>query len=198
LGAFWLPHEKLLFFSSISNPPDVGISLALRILGFDYKEKSCSTPGSPPFEELKHELASSPAILGPLDMGYLMHNPLHKRMAGADHFVLAFSIDDDELQLHDPEGFPSVSISLSQMEKAWRAEKVGYRRGYYRYWTAPNRKNHPSPTVVYDSALKSFKNVYLEAEKLAAKERWTKTAKPSALSQTIFRRSSQLQRKLGS
>ncbi len=34
LGAFWLPKEKLLFFSSISNPPDLG-DLATTIHGVD-------------------------------------------------------------------------------------------------------------------------------------------------------------------
>src|SRR2546426_6833407 len=65
LGAFWLPKEKLLFFSSISNPPDMGISRALRLLGFSFEEKMTSDPAKPPFEQLKSDLASSTAVLGP-------------------------------------------------------------------------------------------------------------------------------------
>ena len=34
LGEFWLAKEKLLFFSSIANPPDKGITRALSLLGF--------------------------------------------------------------------------------------------------------------------------------------------------------------------
>ena len=110
LGAFWLPHEKLLFFSSIANPPDKGISRALNILGFSFKETSSERAGSPPFEQLNSDLSSSPAVLGPLDMGYLTHNPLHKRMKGPDHFVLAYATDDKGVSIHDPEGFPSVKL----------------------------------------------------------------------------------------
>ncbi len=48
LGAFWLPKEKLLFFSSVSNPPDLGITRALQLLGFSFEEKVTSDPGKPP------------------------------------------------------------------------------------------------------------------------------------------------------
>src|SRR2546426_792651 len=97
LGAFWLPKEKLLFFSSISNPPDLGISRALHLLGFGFEENVTSDPGKPPFEQLRSDLASSAAVLGPLDMGYLTHNPLNKRMMGADHFVLAYRFEKDKV-----------------------------------------------------------------------------------------------------
>ncbi len=173
LGAFWLPKEKLLFFSSISNPPDMGISRALRLLGFSFEEKMTSDPAKPPFEELRSDLASSTAVLGPLDMGYLTHNPLHKRMMGADHFVLAYRFEKEGVMVHDPEGFPSVLLPFRQLELAWRADSIGYRRGHYRYWTRPRRARQPSQDELYDSNLKSFKEVYLEAEGLAARQNWT-------------------------
>jgi len=91
LGAFWLAKEKLLFFSSISNPPDLGITRALHLLGFSFEENVTSDPTRPPFEQLRSDLAGSAAVLGPLDMGYLTHNPLHQRMMGADHFILAIA-----------------------------------------------------------------------------------------------------------
>jgi hypothetical protein len=169
LGAFWLPKEKLLFFSSISNPPDLGITRALRLLGFGFDENVTSDPGKPPLEQLRSDLDSSAAVLGPLDMGYLTHNPLHKRMMGADHFVLAYRFEKDGVLIHDPEGFPSVLLPFRQLELAWRADSIPYRRGYFRYWTRPRRVRSPSRDELYDSNLKSFKEVYSEAESLAAK-----------------------------
>ncbi len=169
LGAFWLPKEKLLFFSSISNPPDLGISRALHLLGFSFEENVASDPGRPPFEQLRSDLARSAAILGPLDMGYLTHNPLHKRMMGADHFVLAYRFEKDGVLIHDPEGFPSVILPFRQLELAWRADGIAYRRGHYRYWTRPRRIHSPSLDELYDSNLRSFKEVYSEAASLAAK-----------------------------
>ena len=177
LGAFWLPKEKLLFFSSMSNPPDLGITRALHLLGFSFEEKMTSDPGKPPFEQLRSDLSSSSAVLGPLDMGYLTHNPLHKRMMGADHFVLAYRFEKDGVLIHDPEGFPSVLLPFRQLELAWRADSIPYRRGHYRYWTRPRRVRRPSQDELYDSTLKSFKEVYSEAENLAAKQNWTIDAK---------------------
>jgi hypothetical protein len=177
LGAFWLPKEKLLFFSSISNPPDLGITRALHLLGFSFEERMTSEPGKPPFEQLRSDLTKSAALLGPLDMGYLTHNPLHKRMMGADHFVLAYRFEKDGVLIHDPEGFPSVLLPFRQLELAWRADSIPYHRGHYRYWTHPQRTRRPSVDELYDSTLKSFKEVYSEAENLAAKQNWTIDAK---------------------
>lgn len=172
LGAFWLPKEKLLFFSSISNPPDLGISRALRLLGFNYEEKVTTDPGNPPFEQLRADLARSAAVLGPLDMGYLPHNPLHGRMTGADHFVLAYRFEKDGLMIHDPEGFPSVLLPFRELELSWRADNIGYRRGHYRYWTSPRRVLHPSQEELYNSNIRSLQRVYSEAETIASKDHW--------------------------
>ena len=169
LGAFWLAEEKLLFFSSISNPPDLGITRALHLLGFGFDENVTSDPGNPPVEQLRSDLASSAAVLGPLDMGYLTHNPLHKRMMGADHFVLAYRFEKEGVLIHDPEGFPSVLLPFRQLELAWRADSIPYHRGHYRYWTRPRRVRKPSPDELYDATLRSFKEVYSEAESLAEK-----------------------------
>ncbi len=171
LGAFWLPTEKLLFFSNLSNAPDRGISTALRILGFDFDEHSNETPGKPPYDELGEALTKSPAILGPLDMGYLTHNPNHEHQKGADHFVLAHKIEKDEVGFHDPEGFPSVRLPLKQMELAWRAENIPYRRGYYRYWTNPRRVKHRDNYSTYQEAVESFKQAYLESARIGAESK---------------------------
>jgi hypothetical protein len=171
LGAFWLPQENLLFFSSIGNAPDLGVSRAIRLLGFDFKETAEEAPGKPPYDELRSDLKTSPAILGPLDMGFLTHNPLHMRMSGADHYVLAIAMDESGVKMHDPEGFPGVHLSFRQLELAWRAEKIGYRRGYYRYWSKPRRSQHPGMDQLYQSTLQSFRQIYGEAEKLALRNK---------------------------
>ncbi len=167
LGAFWLAKEKLLFYSNIASAPDKGISRALQLLGFEFTETATSDPKSPPFDQLRRDLQTSPAILGPLDMGYLPHNPLHNRMKGADHFVLAIKMDEDEVLIHDPEGFPSVHLPIRHLEPAWRADNIPYRRDYYRYWTRPKRRQHPTPDQLYKSTLESFKAIYSEGEKIA-------------------------------
>src|SRR6266516_6647527 len=56
LGAFWLPNERLLFLSSIANAPDKGISRALQLLGFDFKETATDSPTKPPYDQLRSDL----------------------------------------------------------------------------------------------------------------------------------------------
>ena len=173
LGAFWLGDAKLIFFSNLGTAPDIGISKALKLLGFNYIEKSSQESEPAPFEELRSDLAESPAILGPLDMGYLSYNPNHEHLAGVDHFVLAYRMDEQEIHLHDPEGFPHVSLPLDQLKLAWKAERIPYHRGFYRYWTSPKRIHHPTEEEIYNGALQFFKSCYQGTDDFAARENWT-------------------------
>jgi hypothetical protein len=169
LGAFWIGEENLILFSS--TPPDVGVSQALTLLGFEYTEKSWPETAPAPLEELRADLAKSPAALGPLDMGYLAYLPFDE--PGADHYVLAYAMDEDQVYLHDPLGFPLVSLSLEQLVLAWKAERIDYRRGSYQYWTSPTRVHHPSAEEIYERALECFRAGYGRADDLAARTHWS-------------------------
>lgn len=168
LGAFWVPGAKLIYFSN--TPPDVGVSKALEALGFECVEKACSEAEAAPLEDLRTELTRSPAVLGPLDMGYLDYLPYRENCVGADHYVLAFAMDEGEVYLHDPDGFPHVSLALSRLELAWKAEHIEYRRGAYRYWAEPKRVHYPTQQEIYDCALEGFRARYWQVEDLAERE----------------------------
>src|SRR5207245_5222902 len=84
-----------------------------------------------------------------------------------NHFVLAHKIEKDEIYFHDPEGFPNVQLPLKQMELAWRAEKIPYRRGHYRYWANPRRVNSPDNNSIYRKGVESFKQGYLESSRIS-------------------------------
>lgn len=161
LGAF-LKNDGLLFFSNLTGKPDIGISKAMEILGFKFMEKFSESSEANPFSALEYDLRNSTAVLGPLDMSYLVYIPGHQYMRGSaiDHFVLAYAIDRDKLYLHDPGGYPSVSITRPEMLLAWKAENIHYRRDYYRYWTSPKRITSPSDGEIYQQALHWFKSVY--------------------------------------
>lgn len=164
LGAHWLEEQKLIFFSL--GHPDEGVSSALGMLGFSFVEKASSDDDPPPFEQLRADLTRSPAILGPLDMGYLRYVPFHRAAAGADHFVVALQMDDGMIRLHDPAGYPLVSLPIEDMAQAWKAERIGYRRGRYRYWTSLKRERQPSEEEIYGNALSHFQRVYQAGEGL--------------------------------
>src|SRR4051812_1112722 len=149
LGATWNEAMGLIFFDS--SAPDVGISRALRLLGFEVDERASADGDPAPLVELARVLQDGPALLGPLDMGLLSYRTGRRQASGVDHFVLAYAVDDAEVYVHDPAGYPSVSIALTDLEPAWAAELVGYRRGAYRWWHSPRRVARPTEDDLRES-----------------------------------------------
>lgn len=170
LGAFILKETGFLFFSW--EKPDNGIDNALKILGFNCKAEKIPKTQPAPLEALRKDLEEYPVVLGPLDMGCLVYNPRHPSLCGADHFILAYYMDDNEIRLHDPAGFPCVSLLLEDLKVAWKAERVDYGREYYRYWTNPKRVNNPTEEDIYKSALKLFQFLYNHSQQESEKEGW--------------------------
>ena len=171
IGACLLTKDKLLFFNTYAGAPDTGISRALEILGFNYEEKSSERSDFNPFDQLRKNLNESPVVLGPLDMGYLKYNPRSESLYGVDHFVLVYGIDNNNAYFHDPAGFPCVSIPIKDLAEAWKAENIGYRRNYYRYWTKPARVKQPKGKEIYDQAIQFFRSLYQESHDIAVKEK---------------------------
>ncbi len=171
-GAF-ISDNGLPFFSGYGGCPDKGISKALNILGFELEERASETGVEAPFALLKEKIEKSPVILGPLDMSYLRYNPKRPKERGVDHYVVAYKIGDKKIFLNDPAGYANVFISFADMEKAWKAEKVSYRRDYFRYWTNPERLASPSVESIYKEAIKHFKDIY-ENNKKTAEEKGVK------------------------
>lgn len=161
-----------LYFNNQALLPDLGISKALEILGFDSKMEVFKTAKENPFVKLKKDLKHSAAILGPLDMAYLVYNPRHRHLKGADHFVLAYEIEGDKVYLHDPAGFPHVFISTKDLKNAWKAEGISYKKGCYRYITNPRRKEKPTQENVYKRALDFFKSIYRNGEQKSDSNIW--------------------------
>jgi hypothetical protein len=155
LGASWDPSSRLAFFDSVA--PDVGVSRALDLLGFDCQEQAGAARDPAPLDDLRRALAAGPVALGPIDMGDLSYIPWASQARGSDHFVLAYAIDAAELRLHDPAGFPHASLPLTDLEPAWRAERIPYRRGAFRRWFAPRRRERVPADELFARALASFR-----------------------------------------
>src|SRR5215510_7581102 len=62
LGAWWDRSSRLAFFDSVA--PDVGVSRALDLLGFDCLEQAGDEGDPPPLDELRRALAAGPVALG--------------------------------------------------------------------------------------------------------------------------------------
>lgn len=160
LGASF--NGSLPFFGELQ-PPDRGISMALDLLGFDIDEEVSTAGTAAPFERVKH----GPAIVGPLDMHYLAYNPARPRVLGVDHYVLILKAADERFQLHDPAGFAHAILDGVALEKAWRADNIGYRRGTYRSWRNPRRVTLKTPDALFDEAVARYRTLYREAEQNA-------------------------------
>jgi len=160
LGAMFHKKSGLPFFSGLKGLPDLGVSKALEILGFGFEEKYKEDEFDFPIEELKKDLEESPVVIGPLDMSFLAYNPKRPKVTGVDHYVLVYEITDEKVFLNDPAGYAQVWLSIENLKSAWKAEKIGYRRGFYRSWTKPRRLSRPTDKEIYNKATEWFKTKY--------------------------------------
>jgi hypothetical protein len=110
--------------------PDTGLARALDALGWDCDD-SVGGDAASALGRLRYAVSSGPALLGPIEMGYLGYNPATSNSAMGDHFIVALGMEGDTLLVHDPAGYPCAVISWDQFCNAWRAEGIAYRRGPY-------------------------------------------------------------------
>lgn len=170
VGAYQLKGTNIAFLSNYSGLPDQGITRALETLGFEFIESSEDKPESFDIDMFRKLIGKGPVLLGPLDMGYLKYNPSSNKDFGIDHFVLAHGMDDDNILVHDPAGFPFVKLDFENFEKTWKAESIRYRRGYYRYWARPKRVSSPLDKEMYEIIIKNLQNIYTTGDKYATKK----------------------------
>lgn len=125
-----LGSGPLVFFSPSLRNPDEGLTLALEAFGWTCRlQRGGEAPEA--LEHLRQSAARGPALVGPVDLGYLSYNPIHKFLAGADHFVVVLALQDDHVLLHDPNGYPCVALSLPEFLQAWKAERIDYSEAPY-------------------------------------------------------------------
>ena len=144
------PRHPLVFFDN--GEPDVSISNCLRILGFAWEEFFVEEPVADLAEvrdRLTCMLEKGPVVAGPLDMGLLTYNPNYQGLGGVDHFVCVLGLDGGRVHLHDPAGFPCMSMDFDDFAKAWEAQAISYRRGSFSMWGGFTRVREPEGEEVY-------------------------------------------------
>ena len=144
------PRHPLVFFDN--GEPDVSISNCLRILGFTWEDFFVEGPAVD-LTEVRDRLAGmlehGPVVAGPLDMGLLTYNPNFHGLGGVDHFVCVLGLDGGRVHLHDPAGFPCMSMDFDDFAKAWEARAISFRRGSFSMWGAFTRVREPTQEEVY-------------------------------------------------
>lgn len=144
------PHHPIVFFDN--GMPDASISNCLRILGFTWEEFFVEEPVADLAEvrdRLTCMLEKGPVVAGPLDMGLLTYNPNYQGLGGVDHFVCILGLDGGRLHLHDPAGFPCMSMDFDDFAKAWEARTISYKRGSFSMWGGFTRVTEPEGEEAY-------------------------------------------------
>ena len=130
-GACFLKLDMPIFFPSpAKTSPDRGLSQALKTLGWSsevWRGDDAQTARA----KLEAVLKSGPVLLGPIDMGFLKYDPIHKNKGGTDHFVVILSVENDMAQLHDPQFFPFTTLPMDDLMAAWNASSIDYANNAY-------------------------------------------------------------------
>jgi hypothetical protein len=122
-GNTYLIGPQVFFFDGLD--PDQGLTRALETLGWSCRLERGGDDRTA-LDRLRAALQTGPALLGPLDMGYLTYQPNYRFQGGSDHFVVALAVEEDHVVVHDPKGFPYATLPLDALLQAWRAERINY------------------------------------------------------------------------
>jgi hypothetical protein len=117
------------FFDAYGWNPEMGFDRALDAIGWT----SVVDHGGEPDEALARLAKATrdgPVWVGPVEMGYLRHQPEMTGPIGADHYVVALDVDDERVLVHDPHGYPYAEVPVADFLAAWRADTLTYGRPY--------------------------------------------------------------------
>ncbi|GAA3220507.1 hypothetical protein ACFO1B_17290 [Dactylosporangium siamense] len=113
------------FFDAYGWNPGIGCDRALAAIGWTSAVHHGGDAGDA-LARLRSAASQGPVWVGPLEMGYLYHQPEMTGPIGADHFVVVLDVDDERVLMHDPHGYPYADMPVGDFMVAWRAETVSY------------------------------------------------------------------------
>ncbi|MBK3594357.1 MULTISPECIES: hypothetical protein [Streptomyces] len=105
--------------------PDFGLDTAVALLGVRCERTSGGTAEEAE-ERLRELSARGPVLVGPVDMGLLLHQPGTPTTEGGDHFVVVLEVDAGTVVFHDPHGHPYATLPVADFLAAWEAKAIGY------------------------------------------------------------------------
>ena len=131
-GASFLKLPSPLFFPSPGSgtSPDRGLTRAIETVGWTCEVLRFEEAATAVWA-LREALDKGPALIGPLDMGYLPYDPIHTHKRGGDHFVVALKMVGDLVQVHDPQLYPFAMLPIADLAQAWNSRHIGYSAAAY-------------------------------------------------------------------
>lgn len=119
-------HEgRTPFFDPLGWDPGIGLDAAIDLLGWTC-ERAGGGSATEAGERLRRAVRTGPALVGPVEMGLLLHQPGAGTAIGADHFVVVIGLDGESVRFHDPHGHPFATLPLDDFLAAWRTDSIGY------------------------------------------------------------------------
>lgn len=115
----------LPFFDPYGWTPELGVAAALDALGW-VSARVRSDTAEEALDRLRHALVDGPVWVGPVEMGWLRHQPGKSGPIGADHYVVVLSVDEDCVEMHDPQGYPHARLPIGDFLKAWQTASLDY------------------------------------------------------------------------
>lgn len=95
----------LPFFDPYGWTPEAGFDGALEAMGWISASENGGTPQEA-LDRLKAALAEGPVWVGPVEMGWLRHQPGKDGPMAADHYIVVLAVENGRVKMHDPEGTP--------------------------------------------------------------------------------------------
>lgn len=120
---------RLPFFDPYGWDPGLGFGNLLDALGWSSTVSSGGDAGAAE-ARLRAAAADGPVWVGPVEMGYLAHQPEMRGPIEADHFVVVLDVGPDLVTMHDPHGFPYATLPVADFLTAWRADTLPYGEPY--------------------------------------------------------------------
>ncbi|MCM6775105.1 hypothetical protein NDR87_24710 [Nocardia sp. CDC159] len=117
------------FFDPYGWNPELGLDIAVALLGWRCESSSGGAAGEAE-GRLREALAAGPVLVGPVEMGLLRHQPDMCGAIGADHFVVVLAVEGDRVLMHDPQGYPFVTLPVAEFMAAWRGGMLDYGQPY--------------------------------------------------------------------
>ncbi|MFH8612193.1 hypothetical protein ACH4D5_32395 [Streptomyces sp. NPDC018029] len=142
---FQLSADRLPLFDPYGWDPDLGLDAAVSLLGLRC-ERTAGGTAEEAGERLRAAAARGPVLVGPVDMGLLLHQPgTPTGEDGADHYVVVLEADDGTVLFHDPHGHPYATLPVADFLAAWEAKTIDYTDAPYVMRTGFVRERQVTP-----------------------------------------------------
>lgn len=119
-----LHGEDLPFFTPARWNPELGIPIALELLGWTCARTAGSRDEAVAL--IERATPDEPVLTGPIEMGLLPHHPGLGQAIGAEHYITVIGLEGDTVRMHDPRGYPFATLPLDAFLAAWQTDAFVY------------------------------------------------------------------------